>query len=105
MKLNSQLMLSMTLLLAVVVSALALVSVRQLNRLAFYEVQTLENQRDDLSIEWRQLMAEFSTWRLEHNIESEVRGEHNMEPPNSERIQTIYLASKNFQSAAGEGAQ
>ncbi len=76
----------------VLASAMALVSVRQLNRLAYYEVQKLERQRDDLSIEWRQLMAEFSTWRLEHNVENEVRGEYRMEPPASEQIQTVYLA-------------
>ena len=92
MKLNSQLVMTVVLAVMVLVSAMALVSVRQLNRLAFYEVQKLERQRDDLSIEWRQLMAEFSTWRLEHNVENEVRGEHRMEPPVSKQIQTVYLA-------------
>jgi cell division protein FtsL len=94
MKVNAQVVLSAALVVAVVASALTLVSVRQLNRLAFYEVQKLERQRDDLSIEWRQLMAEFSTWRLEHNIEREVRGEHKMEPPDNKQIQTIYLAAQ-----------
>ena len=92
-KINSQGVLSISLLLVVVVSALTLVSARQLNRLAFYDLLKLERERDDLSIEWRQLMAEFSTWRLEHNIENEVRGEHKMEPPASKQIQTIHLAS------------
>ena len=36
----------------------------------------------------------FSTWRLEHNVESEVRGKHSMEPPASDRIQTVYLAAR-----------
>lgn len=92
MKLNAGLLMTAVLIMMVLASALALVSVRQLNRLAFYEVQKLERQRDDLSIEWRQLMAEFSTWRLEHNVETEVRSEHRMEPPGSEQIQTVYLA-------------
>ena len=95
MKARSQIILSGVLVIAVVISALALVSVRQLNRVAFYESQKLEIQRDDLSIEWRQLMAEYSTWRLEHNIESEVRGEHKMEPPLSDNIQTILLSVQN----------
>jgi cell division protein FtsL len=93
-KINSQAVLSISLLLVVVGSALTLVSVRQLNRLAFYDLLKLERERDDLSIEWRQLMAELSTWRLEHNIENEVRGEYKMEPPASKQIQTIYLASR-----------
>ena len=92
MKLHAQLLIGLVLIVMVLASAMALVSVRQLNRLAFYEVQKLERQRDDLSIEWRQLMAEFSTWRLEHNVENEVRGEHRMEPPASEQIHTVYLA-------------
>lgn len=92
MKINAQMLLTLTLVLIVVITAMGLVSVRQLNRLAFYDVQKLQRQRDDLSIEWRQLMAEFSTWRLEHNIESEVRGQYKMEPPASDQIQTIHLA-------------
>ncbi len=92
MKMNAQIWISGVLALAVLASAFALVSVRQLNRLAFYELQKMERQRDDLSIEWRQLMAEYSTWRLQHNVETEVRGELNMEPPSSQRIETIRLA-------------
>jgi len=93
-KVKAQMVLSLSLVLVVVASAMTLVSVRQLNRLAFYDLLKLERERDDLSIEWRQLMAEFSTWRMEHNIENEVRGEYKMEPPTSTQIQTIYLASR-----------
>ena len=103
MKLNAQSIVALVLIIAVLCSAIALVSVRQMNRLAFYQVQKLERQRDDLAIEWRQLMAEFSTWRLEHNIESEVRGEHRMEPPASEQIHTIYLAAKASEELVPEG--
>ncbi len=91
MRFNGQIIVSMALVVAVLASAFALVSVRQLNRMAFYDVLKLERQRDDLSIEWRQLMAEYSTWRLQHNVETEVRGELDMEPPSSQRIQTIRL--------------
>lgn len=91
MNISRQTVVTFTLAVAVLVSAFALVSVRQLNRMAFYDVRQLERQRDDLSIEWRQLMAEYSTWRLQHNVEAEVRGELNMTPPSSQRIQTINL--------------
>jgi len=104
-KINSQMLLTMALVLAVMASAMTLVSVRQQNRLAFYELLKLERERDDLSIEWRQLMAEFSTWRLEHNIENEVRGEYKMEPPASKQIQTIYLASRQTGETDGGSTQ
>lgn len=94
MKLNRQTVVFAVLVIAVVVSALSLVSVRQMNRLAFYDLLKLEGQRDDLSIEWRQLMAEFSTWRLAHSVEAEVRDQYQMEPPSSKRIQTIRLAAQ-----------
>ncbi len=100
-KISSQAVFCVVLSLIVVGSALTLVSVRQLNRLAFYDLQKLERERDGLSIEWRQLMAEFSTWRLEHNIENEVRGEHKMQPPGSSQIQTIYLAAGQSKNATG----
>jgi len=93
-RISKQMLVSMVLVSAVVATALTVVSVRQLNRLAFYDLLKLERERDALSIEWRQLMAEFSTWRLEHNIENEVRGEYKMEPPASKQIQTIFLASR-----------
>lgn len=94
MKISGQVIMSVTLAVAVLASAFSLVSVRQLNRMAFYDVLKLERQRDDLSIEWRQLMAEYSVWRLQHNIETEVRGEFDMEPPSSHRIQTIHLTAQ-----------
>ncbi|MCP4011184.1 MAG: cell division protein FtsL [Proteobacteria bacterium] len=100
-KISSQAVFCAVLVLIVVGSALTLVSVRQLNRLAFYDLQKLERERDGLSIEWRQLMAEFSTWRLEHNIENEVRGEHKMEPPGSSQIQIIHLAAGKSKNATG----
>ena len=105
MKISSQTLFSTALVITVVISALALVSVRQLNRVAFYESQKLALQRDDLSIEWRQLMAEYSTWRLEHNIEAEVRGEHKMEPPLSDNIQTIHLRVQNTVQRTAGAAQ
>ena len=102
---GTQLVVSISLILLVVFSAMTLVSVRQLNRLAFYDLLKLERQRDSLSIEWRQLMAEFSTWRMEHNIENEVRGEYRMEPPAQEQIQTIFLASRQDAEVAGVHAE
>ncbi|MFT5259113.1 MAG: cell division protein FtsL [Saprospiraceae bacterium] len=82
----------LVLVFAVVASALSVVTVRQLNRVSFYQAQKLQHQRDDLSIEWRQLMAEYSTWRLEHKVENEVRGESGLNPPQDEEIKTIQLA-------------
>ncbi len=80
------------LLIVVMISALSVVVVRQLNRVSFYQAQKTQAQRDDLSIEWRQLMAEYSTWRLEHKVENEVRADRGLNPPQDERIRTLKLA-------------
>ncbi len=84
--------LTMGLILALLVSAMAIVAVRQLNRVGFYQSEKLQAQRDNLSIEWRQLMAEYSTWRLEHKVEKEVRGDSGLNPPQGEQLQTLELA-------------
>lgn len=93
-QLAGQKILSWCLVAALVGTALSVVTVRQLNRASFYQAQKLQHQRDDLSIEWRQLMAEYSTWRLEHKIENEVRGNAGLNPPQSAEIKTIKLAPR-----------
>ncbi|MEE9447946.1 MAG: cell division protein FtsL [Arenicellales bacterium] len=102
MRLNKQSMMSLVLIVSVVATALTLVSVRQWNRMAFYEARQLKLERDDLAIEWRQLMAEYSTWRLEHNIEKEVRGAHDMQAPSTGNIYTIELAGKGLKAGGAQ---
>ncbi len=79
---------------ALLITAMAVVVIRQMNRVSFYQSQKLQLKRDDLSIEWRQLMAEYSTWRLEHKVEKEVRGAQGLNPPQGPSIQTIELAKR-----------
>ncbi len=79
------------LILAVFLSALAVVSVRHLNRMAYVKSEQVNKQRDDLSIEWRQLMAEYSTLRLENNLEQKAYDEYQMTRPVAEEIKTIVL--------------
>ena len=75
----------------VVASAFAVVAVRHQNRVAFYELEKLQKQRDQFAIEWRQFQAELATWRAEHNIESEARATRKMLAPDLLAIETIRL--------------
>lgn len=87
-------LLSVALMLAIFISSLGLVSVRHLNRMAYHDVRQLSGQHDDLSIEWRQMMAEYSTWRLDNNIKAKASAERNMVQPTTGQIKTIHLAGE-----------
>lgn len=55
--------------ITVLLSALSLVYMKDMNRRLFIEKQQLENYRDDLHIEWGQLLLEESSWsttRIQH---------------------------------------
>jgi len=77
----------------VVTSAFSVVAVRHLNRVAFYQLEKLQNTRDQFAIEWRQLQAEMATWRSEHNIEAEARDKRHMQAPDIFSIETVSLSA------------
>lgn len=87
---SMQTWLMLALIVALLISALSIVTVRQLNRVGVYQSEKLQAQRDNLSIEWSQLMAEYSTWWLEQ----EVPGESGLNPPQGEQLQTLQLAEQ-----------
>lgn len=76
----------------VITSAFSVVAVRHQNRVAFYELEKRQQQRDQFVIEWRQFQAERATWRTKHNIETEVRGKRKMHAPDLLAIETIQLS-------------
>lgn len=57
------------LLLATVASAIAVVWVRQQNRLAFSELNHLVDERDEIEIEYGRLQLEQATWADNNRIE------------------------------------
>lgn len=66
------------LLLANVVTALAVVRARHGNRTEFVELQQLETHRDALEVEWGQLQLEQSAWATHGRIEQLARKELDM---------------------------
>lgn len=65
----------------VLYSAIALTLVRHQNRLAFIELQKLQQQRDQLNLEWSQLLIEQSTWSQQDRIEQIAKEKLKMVEP------------------------
>ena len=75
---SMRLLLVVLLLLANVASALLVVKVRHENRAGFVGLQELQDQRDELQVEWGQLQLEQSAWATHGRIEHVAREELNM---------------------------
>lgn len=67
-------------------SSVALVLVRFDNRQLFTEVQRLEQQGDELQVEWQQLQLEQSVWAEPVRIETLAREKLHMYPPSPHDI-------------------
>ena len=83
--------LSIILLVLVIFSALAVVTVRHENRLAFAHLYDLDNSLSQLKTEWGRLLIEKTTWSARHNIADSVGSRLGMHPPPPEKIVTVYL--------------
>jgi cell division protein FtsL len=66
------------LLLAVVVSAVAVVYSKHSGRELFIELQGLANERDSMDVEWGQLQLEQSTLTTQGRVEPRARGQLGM---------------------------
>lgn len=71
---------------AVLLSAVAVVVVKQESRTRFVKLQALERARDALDVEWGQLQLEQSTWATHGRIERVARKRLGMELPAPETI-------------------
>ncbi|MGH8373046.1 MAG: cell division protein FtsL [Gammaproteobacteria bacterium] len=69
------------LLLAVLLSAFAVIDARHENRVLFAQLQQLRQQRDALNVEWGQLLLEQSTWSTHARIEQMATQKLDMELP------------------------
>ena len=63
-------MLVITLALAVLVSAVAVIEAKHESRKRFVALQDLEMERDRMNVEWGQLQLEQGTWATHSRIES-----------------------------------
>lgn len=87
-----QLTLLSGLILAVVLSAVAVVYSKHQSRKLFVELQALYQQIDDLDIEWGRLQLEQSTWSSHGRIEEIARKKLNMTLPKANDI--LYITDE-----------
>lgn len=72
---------------AVVCSALATVWSQHENRLLFIELQGLQEERDELNVDWGRLQLEKSAWATKARVERLAREDLDMaRPEDSEMI-------------------
>lgn len=89
---SGKVLLIMILLIITFVSAISVVYVKHYNRKLFVEVQQLEQQRDDMEIEWGKLQLEQNTWATHNRIERIAKEKLHMITPDAGNV--IYLKTK-----------
>jgi cell division protein FtsL len=77
------------LLVAVVVSAVAVVWTRHQSRVLFVQLTQLQGQRDALNIEYGQLELEQATWAEPRRIDSEARTKLGMFMPSPQDVRLV----------------
>ncbi len=85
--------LSIILLVLLIFSALAVVTVRHENRLVFAHLHDLDNRLGQLKTEWGRLLIEKTTWNTRHNIADSVGSRLGMHPPPPGKVVTVYLGA------------
>ena len=77
------------LLAAVIVSALFVVNVRHLHRVAYHQYHTQAKQLDALNDEWGQLLIEQNLWSSAPRIEKHASEQLNMRQPKPEEVHVV----------------
>ncbi|KRE88795.1 cell division protein FtsL [Frateuria sp. Soil773] len=75
------------LLVAVLASALGVVWTRHESRVLFVDLTRLQNQRDELNVEYGRLELEQATWAEPRRIDGEARNKLGMVAPRPQDIQ------------------
>lgn len=77
------------LLLVVLASAIGVVWTRHESRVLFVELTRLQDQRDELNIEYGRLELEQATWAEPRRIDEEARSKLGMVTPRPQDIQLV----------------
>ncbi|SEJ45063.1 cell division protein FtsL [Frateuria terrea] len=77
------------LLLAVLASAIGVVWTRHESRVLFVDLTRLQNQRDELNVEYGRLELEQATWAEPRRIDQEARSKLGMVTPKPQDIQLV----------------
>ena len=86
---NGRLMLVIGLVLACLLSAVAVISTTHQARAQFVRLQQLERERDQLQTEWGQLLLEESAWSSPARIERQATERLDMRLPHVEEVEVI----------------
>ncbi|MHB8424207.1 MAG: cell division protein FtsL [Gammaproteobacteria bacterium] len=78
------------LIVAVFLSALAVIDARNENRMLFARLQQLRQQRDQINVEWGQLLLEQSTWSTHARIEQVATRKLGMVMPQHVEIVVVH---------------
>ena len=73
------------------ISAIAVIELRHENRLAFATLQTLQQHRDALDVEWGKLLLEEGAWAQHQRLEKTARSRLGMQLPQSDQIVMVDL--------------
>ena len=73
------------------ISAFAVVYVKDFERRLFSDSQSLQQERDSLDVEWGQLLLEQSTWANPSRIQQIANGELRMALPNTKQITMVVV--------------
>ena len=79
----------MLMLVAMLASALGVVWTRHESRVLFVKLTALQNQRDELNIEYGKLELEQATWGEPRRIDQEARTKLGMVTPQPQDIQLV----------------
>lgn len=90
------------LLALVIISACALVYVRHQHRVTFVALQELLQQRDQLNIQWGQLLLEQSTFSFHHYVNTTARKRLGMRLPQPEAIITLDAFQADVKTEVGQ---
>lgn len=86
MALSSRNILVSLLMLAVLVTAFLVVSLTDVNRRMFSELQNLQQTNNELSVEWGQLLLEQNTWASQARIQQIAQDNLGMVVPTTQVI-------------------
>jgi len=70
--------LAAVLILAVMVSAIGVIYAKHRNRMLYVELTRLQQQQDELNVDWGRLQLEQSTWATHSRIEKVARSKLGM---------------------------
>ncbi len=77
------------LLIAIVASAIGVVYAKHTNRMLYVELRELQNERDNLNVDWGRLQLEQSTWATHGRVETVARKKLNMHNLNFSEVVII----------------